>query len=206
MPDQEDNAEPADDSAAPTEIDSGAAPKPQNNERLFTQAEVDAIVLKAKRRVENKVRRETPATQPTNAQPADDGPSLEDAIASAKAEMLAELQTRELFVETIATSGLRLSVKQREILRARFNPADPDAIVAEAKELFPGAQAPAQGNTYVDPGAPSPQPNADRATLTRMTGDDINRLRAEGRFREELDRFRRENFGQAGLFAKRKKS
>lgn len=181
----------------------------ESRERTFSQAEVDAIVArrvsKAEKAAEKRVRGELdtqPQAQKKETPPA---PGSED-----HASKLAALEARLALADAMAELDWKPSKEDSELLRDAFKSGGSEAMQKLAGRLKPQSTSEAKpvddpAGTYKSPGAPS---GAPRETLerdaTRWTRDAIDRMRADGTFKAELEKFRASlPGGGGGLFRKR---
>lgn len=210
--------------------------------KTFTQEELDAIVAKrvakAERAAEKRARESQqvatkPNTQPeqTPKAPAASEPQSNSDIAALRAEFAKERNDR-LFAEALSELGVKLNKTQRDLLRGKFDPDDPDSLEEIAKDagwLKPAPNptaatqpqaAPTNGgpahvqtqreSTFREPpGAPNGNPETARGSdLMSWSRDDVQRARENGTFLQEVERFRNSLPGgnPTGLFQKRNKA
>jgi hypothetical protein len=183
-----------------------AEPAPVNaTERVFTQAEMDAIIGE-------RLRRDRAARAP--AAPAAPAPAPTPAKTQTPQELAAELaqiKAQLAFSDTLSTlpEAARLSLEQRTALRQLFDPANPQAL-AETIKLFapataPAAEAPAPAAEppapFVAggsaPGAPPREPSLNPLAWDKS---DIDAMKQRGEFRQNLDKWRSSLPGGAPLF------
>ena len=188
--------------------------------KAFTQDQVNAMMAEARRKGREQGRGEakshTPAAQ-------DNKPAATPPDALSEVQRLrADLQFRDV----IADAGLILSAKQRDVLRAHFDPGSPESVVELAKEIYakpalppaavPASPAPAaatpkgaqpgQAPAYVSPGSPTGSPDvgleSDPMTWTR---DQIKAYEADKTFMPRIERWKatQPGGGGASLFPSR---
>ena len=193
---------------------------PAQPAKTFTQDQLNEIVAREKRQARDKALAEakshTPAAQ-------DNKPAATPPDALSEVQRLrADLQFRDV----IADAGLILSAKQRDVLRAHFDPGSPESVVELAKEIYakpalppaavPASPAPAaatpkgaqpgQAPAYVSPGSPTGSPDvgleSDPMTWTR---DQIKAYEADKTFMPRIERWKatQPGGGGASLFPSR---
>ncbi len=178
-------------------------------ERVFTQAEMDAIIGERLRR-DRATRAPVPPPVAPAAPAADPSkkPSTQDVIAE-----MAELKARVAFAETLAAlpEAAQLSIEQREAARRLFDPANP-AGMADTLKLFAApvpaepaapAEAPASNGTPFVPGAaPAAPPREQALNILAWDKSDIAAVQQRGEFRQKLDEYRASLPGGAPMFSR----
>jgi hypothetical protein len=211
MSDDDDKPDDKDGSATAT---GAAGVSPEAQERMFSQDALDAIVAKrvakAEKAAERRVRSEYEA-QNSTAQKKDTQPTQgSDDIRTE----LAELKAKAAYAEAIAELDWKPSKTDAELLRDAFKSGGEASMQKLAGRLKPATQQPAQEQNvndasndkkYQSPGAPSGAPVEvlDR-DATKWSKDYIERMRGEGTFLKELEKFRNSLPGGGGsVFRKR---
>lgn len=193
------------------------AAEPAESGKRFTQDDLDRTVEKRLAREKRAHEKElaelraqlekasAKAPKPSEPTPT---PNATDDLSRKFDELTAKLRKQEndqLFNETIMDANLTLTRDQRSLLRDRFDPDEPDAVIDLAKSVFavsaaaapkPAADAepaPSQAPSVArqkPPEAPAPAGNPDAdlpADLSRLKGDQLERLKSNPeRFREYL--------------------
>lgn len=202
------------------------SPPQQTEGKTFTQAEVDAIVAKAKSKAEKaaekRLTQTAPTAQPNTPPAATAAPAGETDLASQLAQLTQRLDQSEAdraFAETIATVGG--DIEKLKELRPLFDPNKPDAFIEKAKKLGLAAAPPRKGDDddeddgnpgnsqapsmFRSPGAPSGPPSGViENDPTKWTKDYIQRLRADGTFLKEIEKWAETLPGGGnGVFRKR---
>jgi len=187
---------------------SPAGESSESKERTFSQAELDAIVAKrvakAEKSAEKRVRQEIEGqpAQKKDPQPASGSEDL--------AAKLAALEAKAAWHEAVAELDWKPTKDDAELLRDAFKSGGADAMQKLANRLKP--QDAAKEETKVDdsakyksPGAPSGAPSdVLERDATKWSRDHIERLRSEGSFLKELEKYRGSlPGGGGGVFRKR---
>lgn len=179
-------------------------------ERKFSQADLNAIVVKekakAERATEKRIRAELDGNN-NNAQKKEPPPaSGNEDLAAEFATMKSQLAVAQAFAEL----EWKPSKEDAELLRNAFASGGQAGMDKLANRIKPAANVEAtpvddNANRYKSPGAPSGAPPEviDR-DATRWSKDYIERLRSDGTFHSELEKFRASlPGGGGGLFRKR---
>jgi hypothetical protein len=193
------------------------------DEKTFSQEELDEIVAKRLKKQERKLLKDFEAQSaqtkvakpdPKTATPAPEAPNY-----VTREEFEKERADRQ-FAEALAgvPGADKLTAKQRRVLRHEFDPENPGDLVTDAKELFGVAansqqEFPAKGDSsppegvvsqYVAPGAPSAAPREITVNALEWSRDDISRMQADGSFLERVEQWRQQfEGGGETLFRKR---
>lgn len=196
--------------------------------KTFTQDEVNDLIArekaKAARSAERRVRKELEA-QPEQAptRTAAEAKKPEPVAAPSEGKALAEVQRLRddlQFAEAFGELGMKLNKDQKEVLRLKFDPNEPEALADTARRLFQvGEPAPIQRKTqpqnaeqteaapapagdgapehvkrarYESPGAPaaSTEYARDPRDLLKWSKDDYARARENGEHWKAITTFR----------------
>lgn len=180
----------------------------ESRERTFSQADVDAIVAKrvakAEKAAERRVRGEL-ESQTTQKKEPPPAPGSDDLAAK-----FAAMEAKVALTEAIAELDWKPSKDDAELLRDAFKSGGQAALDKLAGRLKPQTAAETKpmdepGPRYKSPGAPSGAPPEvlDR-DATKWSADYIARMREDGTFFAELEKFRASlPGGGGGLFRKR---
>ena len=202
----------------------------RQEEKRFTQAELDNIVkrekAKAERSAETRVRKELESSG-SSASKEKETKSEQKSENTDVAELRAKLE----FSEALDDLEWKPSKDDRDLLRDMFASRGRDAMERLADRLKPAAQAaqtqaagaekkaeakggeekapekqtPAPG--YRSPGSPNGAPRAPGdMPPTQWTKDDIDRMRRDGSFKQELDRAGSSMGGSDNPFTRRRQS
>jgi len=210
-------APPAQAQPAPA-AEQGAQPAAPPSEKMLTQSQVNALIAEEKRKAYEKGRNEGKAQQPTTPAPGKSEPAnAPDAMAE-----IQRLRADVEFANLINEKGLKLSRRQREVLRGHYDSSNPESVIELASEIFPSIAAPAapaaapvapatapvtpaqspQGTPanpgYRDPGAagnPDAGVTADPRTWTK---DEIARYHADGTYLQKIETWKRSLSGSSG--------
>lgn len=188
-----------------TQATSAAGESQEQKERTFSQAELDAIVAKrvakAEKAAERRVRESDQPAQKKENPPASGSEDL--------AAKLAALEAKAAMAEAMAELDWKPSKDDAELLRDAFKSGGEAAMQKLAGRLKPQSTQevkpvddPAK---YKSPGAPSGAPPEvlDRDAV-RWSADYVARLRENGTFLSELEKYRGTlPGGGGGLFRKR---
>lgn len=174
-----------------------------------------------------KAKNETTTPDPTpTAAPAANGDAT--AELARKLDALQSKMQRQaddaLFSDTLLDANLKLTRDQRELLRLKFDPEEPEAIVEYARSVFASTSretaptskpSPEPTQLVANPNAPSvarrAPPETPRAQgdpdvdmtrdLTELKGDELDRLRRDpAKFRAFLKEYRESLHGGQGPF------
>lgn len=177
----------------------------------FSQADVDALLAKRLARAE---RQHQKALDEVNAKLAKAAPKEKTKTAPAADdrinEVMNELATMKAdaaFQKALKTTGKQFSEEDEQILRV-IHEKDPDKLPIAAARFAAGKRegdaVPNDESKYQSPGGVNSPAEVNIADATQWSGEYVARLRADGTFREELEKYRNSlPGGSNGLFRKR---
>lgn len=160
---------------------SAAGESQEQKERLFSQAEVDAIVArrvsKAEKATEKRLKQDSEPAQKKDVSPT---PGNEELLAK-----LAALEAKSAFAEALADLDWKPSKDDAELLRDAFKAGGADAMAKFANRIKPQQAAAEEKKMddaakYKSPGAPSgAPPDVLERDATKWGRDYIERLKGE---------------------------
>lgn len=199
----EEKPESADDAPATA----AAGESQESRERTFTQAELDVIVAKRVAKAEKAADRRHRESEPSTAQKKEPPPAPGNDELVAK---IAAMEVKAAMAEAISELDWKPSKDDADLLRDAFKSGGQPALDKLAGRLKPQTTTETKsmddpGKKYKDPGAPggAPPEVLDR-DATKWSLDYINRMRDDGTFKAELEKYRQSlPGGGGGLFRKR---
>jgi hypothetical protein len=179
---------------------------PEQQEKLYTSAQMEHAIrerLERDRKSRTKPEATTPNAQKKEPQPT---PGNDDVLAK-----VAALEAKAALAEAISELDWKPAKEDAETLRDAYKAGGPELFAKLAGRLKPaspvtGAKSaePANGS-YKSPGAPQgAPPETLHQDATKWSADYVARLRADGTFLQELEKYRASMpGGGGGLFRKR---